>query len=195
MPLYLFQMLTIRLVKVGKKNAPAYRVILVERTAPPQTGKYIELLGNYNPLIKDSKSPVGKQIALKVDRIKYWLSQGVQVSDTVYNLFVSAGIIKAGKRKNIGSINKGKKKDEEASPSTAPAGGPAGGADLSAGEAGEAGGGKKEEAAKPVEEGARQDKVEPVAEQANEEERAAKKSKPVDEVKPEGSTEGGKEDK
>lgn len=51
----------------------------------------MEVLGSYNPQ--------SKQAALKEDRIKYWVSQGVQVSDTAYNLFLKQGIISGEKRK------------------------------------------------------------------------------------------------
>jgi len=84
-------MLVIRLVRTGKKNAPSYRIVLIQKTAPPQSGKFSELLGNYNPRLKE--------INLKKERIEYWLSQGVQTSDTVHNLLVSNNIIKADKIK------------------------------------------------------------------------------------------------
>jgi len=83
-------MLVIRLTRIGKKNQPAYRVILAEKTSPVQ-GKFIEILGSYNPRLK--------QKALKADRIKYWLSMGAQASATVHNLLVSEKIIEAKKVK------------------------------------------------------------------------------------------------
>ena len=77
-------MLVIRLTRIGKKNQPAYRVILAEKTNPVQ-GKFIEILGSYNPRLK--------QKALHADRIKYWLSKGAQASATVHNLLVSEKIV------------------------------------------------------------------------------------------------------
>ena len=62
-------MLKIRLQKIGKKNAPSYRVVLVEHTTSPQ-GKFIELLGTYNPRLKTKN--------FKKERIEYWLSKGAQ---------------------------------------------------------------------------------------------------------------------
>jgi len=84
-------MLVIRLIRTGKRNAPSFRVILVEKTASPKTGKFLEILGNYNPRLKE--------LNLKKDRIKHWLTQGVKTSDTVHNLLVKDGIIKGPKIK------------------------------------------------------------------------------------------------
>ncbi len=83
-------MLVIRLTRVGKKNQPAFRVILTEKGNPAR-GKFIEILGSYNPRLK--------QKSLNADRIKYWLSQGAQTSPTVHNLLVSEKIIDAKKVK------------------------------------------------------------------------------------------------
>ena len=84
-------MLVIRLIRTGKRNAPSFRVILVEKTASPKTGKFLEILGNYNPRLKE--------LNLKHDRIKHWLAQGVKTSDTVHNLLVKDGIVKGPKIK------------------------------------------------------------------------------------------------
>lgn len=54
-------------------------------------GKHVEVLGSYDP---HSKKEV-----LKAERVKYWVSQGAQVSDTAYNLFVSKGVLEGEKRK------------------------------------------------------------------------------------------------
>jgi len=92
-------MLTIRLIRTGKKNTPSFRIVLIEKKAAPKSGKFLEILGNYNPRVSNKQ---GKEINLKEDRIKYWLSQGVQVSETVHNLLIKKGIIKGDKiKKNI----------------------------------------------------------------------------------------------
>lgn len=82
-------MLTIRLSRVGRKNDPSFRVIVVESKRKPQPGNYLEMVGSYDPKTD--------RVELKADRIKYWLSQGVTVSDTVHNLLVSQKIIDAKK--------------------------------------------------------------------------------------------------
>lgn len=79
-------MLAIRLSPTGKKGQKFFRVIVSEKTKDV-FGDYIELLGNYNP------HPNPAQATLKVERIKYWLSQGAQPSATVHNLLVDQKII------------------------------------------------------------------------------------------------------
>lgn len=83
-------MLVIRLQRVGKKNQPSYRIVLVEKTAPVK-GKFIEILGNYNPVLKTKK--------FEKDRILYWISKGAQASPTVHNLLVGENIIEGKKVK------------------------------------------------------------------------------------------------
>lgn len=82
-------MLTIRFRRTGKKNKAYFKLILQDKQqAPPK--KHIEILGSYDPHLKKA--------ILKEERIKYWLGQGVQPSDTVYNLLVTKGIISDKKR-------------------------------------------------------------------------------------------------
>jgi small subunit ribosomal protein S16 len=100
-------MLVIRLIRTGKRNAASFRVILVEKTASPKTGKFLEILGNYNPRLKE--------LNLKKDRIKHWLAQGVKTSDTVHNLLVKDGIIKGPKIKKKLKSKKAKTDQEQVS--------------------------------------------------------------------------------
>lgn len=78
-------MLTIRLTRVGKKNDPSFRVIVVDSHKKPKTGSYLEMVGSYDPRID--------RIDLKGERITYWMSMGATVSDTVHNLLVTKKII------------------------------------------------------------------------------------------------------
>ncbi|MFH0906960.1 MAG: 30S ribosomal protein S16 [bacterium] len=91
-------MLIIRLNRTGKKNASSFRIVLIEKTAAPKSGKFLEILGNYNPRLKE--------IGLKQERIKYWISKGVQTSETVHNLLVSQGVINGPKIKKKIKIKK-----------------------------------------------------------------------------------------
>ena len=83
-------MLKIRLQRIGKKNDPSFRVVLVEHTMRPQ-GEFIELLGSYNK--------VQKQKSFNSERILYWISKGAQLSPTMNNLLVDEKIIDTGKVK------------------------------------------------------------------------------------------------
>ena len=66
-------MLKIRLMRIGAKKKPFYRVVVLDERAK-RTGAYIELLGTYNPLTEP------KDIKIKQDRIDYWVKQGAQMS-------------------------------------------------------------------------------------------------------------------
>lgn len=66
-------MLKIRLMRIGAKKKPFYRVVVVEERSK-RNGAYVELLGTYNPLTEP------KDIKLKQDRIDYWIKQGAQLS-------------------------------------------------------------------------------------------------------------------
>ena len=78
-------MLKIRLQRIGRKNMPAFRIIVAEHTRGPKTGNIVEKVGTYNPKTKER--------TLEAERIKYWLSVGAQASSTVHNMLVSAKII------------------------------------------------------------------------------------------------------
>lgn len=104
-------MLVIRLTKIGKKHSSDYRVIVNEKRTPPKTGKYLEILGNYNP--------IENRLNLKKERIEYWISRGAKPSATVHNLLVKKGILKGKK------IPKHKVKKETGAVVAAPASQPA----------------------------------------------------------------------
>ncbi len=84
-------MLKIRLQRVGRKHDPSFRVVVTDSRFAAQSGKALEVLGSYNPRFDNP--------TLKEDRIKEWIGKGAQVSDTVHNILVGAGIIK-GKKVN-----------------------------------------------------------------------------------------------
>src|SRR3989344_1238498 len=73
-------MLMIRLQRIGKRGQAYFRVVVLEHTTRPK-GKYLELLGTYNPHQKEFK--------VQKDRIEYWVSKGAQVSPTANNLLVN----------------------------------------------------------------------------------------------------------
>jgi len=99
-------MLIIRLQRVGKKKFPTYRLVISEKTKDTQ-GVYLEELGNFNPHVKEN------QLVAKVDRIKYWISKGAQMSATINNLFVANKIVEGKKQKSVFLSKKRKAKLEE----------------------------------------------------------------------------------
>jgi small subunit ribosomal protein S16 len=84
-------MLSIRLSRVGKKRAPVYRIVVMPKHRDPWANN-VEILGHYNP----RKQP--HELVLKADRVTYWLNQGAQPTDTVWNLLVDEKIVKGDKR-------------------------------------------------------------------------------------------------
>ncbi|MDO8601961.1 MAG: 30S ribosomal protein S16 [bacterium] len=107
-------MLSIRLKRIGKKHQAAYRVVVSERRHK-MVGVHTEDLGWYNPGQDKGE--------FKIDRIKYWMSVGASVSDTIHNLLLKRGLI-TGKKI---AKHKQPKKDPNAKVATAtePAAAPA----------------------------------------------------------------------
>lgn len=85
-------MLKIRLQRIGRKNDPAFRVVLTDSKNSTKSGRFKEILGSYN--VKSG------EVNFKVDRVKYWMSQGAQLTDTIHNFMISKKIIE-GKKKNV----------------------------------------------------------------------------------------------
>lgn len=81
----------IRFQRVGRRNDPSFRVVVVEKKSRPQSGG-IEILGSYHPKTKET--------VLKNERIVYWLSRGAQVSSTVHRLLLAKRVIEAKQKKH-----------------------------------------------------------------------------------------------
>src|SRR3990167_10870679 len=89
-------MLKIRLQRIGRKNDPSFRVVLPDSKNSTKSGRFLELLGTYNPKIAEKKDRTN----FLNDRIKYWLSQGAKLSDTMHNFLVHEKTIE-GKKVNV----------------------------------------------------------------------------------------------
>lgn len=97
-------MVVIRLTRVGKKNSPAFRLVVADKQRAVKR-KFIEVLGHYNPQVKP------KEIVIDKERVVFWLGKGARPSDTVNNLLSDLDIIgKDQKRKIV--YGKAKKKKE-----------------------------------------------------------------------------------
>lgn len=97
-------MLKIRLQRIGRKNDPAFRVVLTDSKNAAKSGKFQEILGSYN--VKKG------EVLFKADRIAHWMKNGAQVSDTVHNFLVHQKLIEA-KKKNVLSKKSPTKKKKE----------------------------------------------------------------------------------
>jgi len=75
----------IRLMRVGKKKQPSYRVVVADGRSP-RDGRYIEIIGHYQP----RREPSGFEV--DGDKVLAWLQKGAQPTEQVHRLLVGAGI-------------------------------------------------------------------------------------------------------
>ncbi len=101
-------MIIIRLKRIGKKHQAAFRFVVGERRSKLK-GDYTEDIGSYNPRTK--------KVEVKAERVKYWLSVGCKMSDTVNNLLVKNKVIEG----SIVANHKQPAKKEEDAKKAAPA--------------------------------------------------------------------------
>ncbi len=77
----------IRLRRMGAKNRPSYRFVVTD-SRMPRDGRFIEILGHYDPIHKPAA------VGVKEERIYHWLKQGATASDTVNSIFKQIGLLK-----------------------------------------------------------------------------------------------------
>lgn len=75
----------LRLMRMGAKKKPFYRIVAAD-SRTKRDGKYIELVGTYNPVAQPAEINVNEEVALK------WLSQGAIPTDTVKSIFRKVGV-------------------------------------------------------------------------------------------------------
>jgi small subunit ribosomal protein S16 len=75
----------IRLTRMGAKSKPYYRIVAAD-TDFPRDGRFLEILGNYDP----KKNPV--ELTVQEDRVRDWLAKGAKATVTVSNLLKTKGI-------------------------------------------------------------------------------------------------------
>jgi small subunit ribosomal protein S16 len=78
-------MVKIRLMRIGKRKQPAYRVVVADSRSP-RDGRFIENIGRYQPRLHPSLIEIDEERAL------HWLQRGAQPSDPVRVLFQKTGI-------------------------------------------------------------------------------------------------------
>ena len=74
-----------RLTRIGSKKNPIYRIVVADSRSP-RDGRFIEIVGRYNPQTDPST------IELDETKVKDWLSKGAQPSDPVAKLIKASGI-------------------------------------------------------------------------------------------------------
>jgi len=84
-PVTLAAVVRIRLLRAGKRKQPQYRVVVTDQRSP-RDGRFIEILGRYNPL------PNPSEIVIDEPRALHWLQQGAQPSESATALLKRTGI-------------------------------------------------------------------------------------------------------
>ena len=96
-------MVKMRLVRLGDKKCPVYRIVVVD-ARKAATGEYIEKIGYYDP----KSTPV--TLTVDVDKAKDWLAKGVQPTETVKSLLVQAGAMEKSAKLSPSKTKTKKKK-------------------------------------------------------------------------------------
>ncbi len=89
----------IRLQRVGRKHEPVFRLVLTDSKNGPKSGKFLEILGNYDTRKKE-------RAEFKEERVKYWISKGAKLSDTLHNFFIDKKVITGKKINKLPQKNK-----------------------------------------------------------------------------------------
>jgi small subunit ribosomal protein S16 len=76
----------IRLTRKGTKKKPFYRIVVAHSEAP-RDGKFLEIIGTYNPLTDPA------EVTIDPERLRAWLDQGAQPTDTVRSLIKQKGLL------------------------------------------------------------------------------------------------------
>jgi small subunit ribosomal protein S16 len=97
-------MVKMRLLRMGDKKNPIYRIVVVD-SRKAATGESIDCVGHYRPTC----NPV--ELDVKADLAKDWLAKGVQPTETVKNLLVNAGVVEKSNKLSP-SKTKGKKSNK-----------------------------------------------------------------------------------
>jgi|GEM_PF-2537393 len=81
-------LVAIRLARIGSKKRPYYRIVVIEKRRA-RNGRFLEVLGQYNPIVNPA------EININPERALYWLSKGAEPSETVASILRKKEIVKA----------------------------------------------------------------------------------------------------
>jgi small subunit ribosomal protein S16 len=76
-----------RLTRIGSKKRPYYRIVVIDKRKA-RNGRFLEVLGQYNPIATPA------QIEINNERAQYWLSRGATPSETVASLLRQKELVK-----------------------------------------------------------------------------------------------------
>jgi small subunit ribosomal protein S16 len=80
-------LVTMRLTRIGSKKRPYYRIVVIDKRRA-RNGRFLEVLGQYNPIANPG------QMEINSERAQYWLSKGAQPSETVQSILRKKEIVK-----------------------------------------------------------------------------------------------------
>jgi small subunit ribosomal protein S16 len=102
--------LKLRLARAGTKKRPYYHVVVADARAP-RDGRFIERLGNFNPLLgREAKD----RLRLDLDKVKAWIAKGATPTDRVLRFLDETGVMKRPPRQNPKKAKPKKKAQERA---------------------------------------------------------------------------------
>ncbi len=101
--------LKLRLARAGTTKRPYYHVVVTD-ARNPRDGRFIEKIGNYDPMLADDS----KRVTLNAERATHWLSVEAQPTDRVQRFLDAAGLLKRAPRNNPERAKPGKKATERA---------------------------------------------------------------------------------
>ena len=79
-------MVRIRFRRVGMKGQPSYRIVAADKESP-RDGRYLEILGFYNPRTEPAT------ITVEEDRVFHWMKNGARPTESVEQVFKTAGVL------------------------------------------------------------------------------------------------------
>jgi small subunit ribosomal protein S16 len=102
--------LKLRLSRAGAKKRPFYRIVVAD-SRYPRDGRFIEIVGTYNPVLPKGDD---NRVVLKTERVQHWLGVGAQPTDRVLRFLDAVGLAKRQQRNNPQKAVPGKKAQERA---------------------------------------------------------------------------------
>jgi small subunit ribosomal protein S16 len=79
----------IRLARGGAKKRPFYRIVVADSRSP-RDGRFIEIIGTYNPMLPHEHA---ERVVLKTERVQHWIGHGAVATDRVAKLCTAAGLM------------------------------------------------------------------------------------------------------
>lgn len=100
-------MLVIRLQRTGRKGEPTFRLVVTDKRNGPKSRRFVDIVGSYDPRFNKAE--------IDSEKIKRWVGNGAQPSNTVHNILVSNNIIE-GRKINVLPKKTPIKKEEVSAP-------------------------------------------------------------------------------